>query len=469
VNGKECQFVAYVYPGWHASGYRHGFNEWALLDRFQPYFPEHVAPPAPLGGRYDDSNPVTAQRQVACAAEYGLSAFSYFAYYGSNGFVMQEPADTALDVAPDHFKIALTLCLRLPHQQLPLPRDFLHWRSAGARSPINGTFEVERPNSELSVANEITLAELGRLVGVERARRLPLTTLRRLVGRGDALTAASAPGRASSVARVSDDVDSASLNSTASKCLQRLEPLTLKEFAVLFECWARRCRTRDAYWTIDGRPVCAFLNIGDYALVYGVEGFALMLETGRAVFKAVLGVEPFVVGVIGQASVDGCKLAARLPLDAITGYGLLPQWKGPPVQDYESLIVNRIREWHMMQARLPIPFIPVVCAGWDASVRGEWIGDLNNAQGFPWRPVVTGVSCEAFGRFVDAALDFNRTHHRHANVVFVHAWNEWTEASAIEPSDRFGYGFLRQIQMRAGCSRLASTHKNIGGTEHVGR
>jgi hypothetical protein len=119
------RFIAYVYPGWHADEYRPGVDEWKLLDEFRPYFDGHATPARPLHGTYDDSDPVTARRQVAEAAAAGIEGFSYFTYYGPQGFVMQRPMELAFEAAEPRagdFGIMATWCVRLPHDRFPVSK-----------------------------------------------------------------------------------------------------------------------------------------------------------------------------------------------------------------------------------------------------------------------------------------------------------------------------------------------------------
>jgi hypothetical protein len=115
-------FVAYIYPGWHWSPYRPDVNEWELLDKFEPYFDDHQPPPRPLEGYYDDAKPETALKQIEIAKSFGINAFSYFLYYEPEQFVLSEPIDIAFQTATEvsDFKISLTWCIRLPHNEFPL-------------------------------------------------------------------------------------------------------------------------------------------------------------------------------------------------------------------------------------------------------------------------------------------------------------------------------------------------------------
>jgi hypothetical protein len=181
-----------------------------------------------------------------------------------------------------------------------------------------------------------------------------------------------------------------------------------------------------------------------------------MLRYGSRIAARRLGVEPYILGVIGVADIHNVRLANTLPVDGITGYGLLPNWMGAPIQQYEDLIRQRARDWEQIQRRIHVPFYPVVCAGWDATVRGDFRGELRAELGYPFSPVVVGVSPQLFGRFLDLAIDFNRRWQPRTSIVFLHAWNEWTEASAVAPSDCFGTAFLEEVRKRAETSSDAT-------------
>lgn len=115
------QFIAYVYPGWHADPYRPGVDEWTLLDGFRPYFAGHRPPAEPAGGRYDDTDPAVAARQIDQARAAGIGGFTYFLYWGARGFVMDRPMEVARDVAADAgFTVGGTWCVRLPHDRFPV-------------------------------------------------------------------------------------------------------------------------------------------------------------------------------------------------------------------------------------------------------------------------------------------------------------------------------------------------------------
>ena len=156
-----------------------------------------------------------------------------------------------------------------------------------------------------------------------------------------------------------------------------------------------------------------------------------------------IGKEPYIIGVINEVNAMNVYLANKLAIDGVTGYALLPNLKGAVVQKYKDLIPERVAEWHNLQKGIKIPFFPVVVAGWDASVRGEEISQLSEDISFPWVPIVTEVTPELFGSFIDLAIEFNLQYHPDKNIIYIWAWNEWTEIFLLlSQVKRFGTQFL---------------------------
>jgi hypothetical protein len=229
----------------------------------------------------------------------------------------------------------------------------------------------------------------------------------------------------------------------------RTPNLTWGDLRRFFQDWSRRHCASDACWRIDGRPVCGLLNITDFVRQYGLTVFGVMLRFAARVVEDETGRPPYFMGVIGQADTTSMRIANQLPIDGVTGYALLPNWLSDPVQDYSSLIDERVADWYVLQRGLRVPFYPVVCTGWDATPRAAPKERLSPRDGYPYSPVVVDVTPELFGHFLDRALEFNRHFRPRHNLVFLHAWNEWSEASVLEPSDRFGFAFLDEVKRRS--------------------
>lgn len=173
---QPTQFIAYVYPGWHANAFRGDFDEWTLFDKFSPYFDGHQMPSRPAAGFYDDSQQSCSRRQVQEAADAGINGFTYFFYYGNDGPIMAEPLGAALDaaaaadtVADTAFEVGTTWCLRLPHTNFPIPLV-----SDGMG------ISVDRITGKAAPDGEFTIGELGRVLGPNCLDQLSLSAAMRL-------------------------------------------------------------------------------------------------------------------------------------------------------------------------------------------------------------------------------------------------------------------------------------------------
>ena len=103
-----------------------------------------------------------------------------------------------------------------------------------------------------------------------------------------------------------------------------------------------------------------------------------------------------------------------------------PELKANQVFTYE--------EWvDTLTSRPPpaYPHHPVVCPGWDNRARRPYGGAR----------VVIGADPLAYRRWLVHAVETQK--HKDPGLVFVNAWNEWSEGAYLEPDSDFGRGFLQ--------------------------
>ncbi len=135
----------------------------------------------------------------------------------------------------------------------------------------------------------------------------------------------------------------------------------------------------------------------------------------------------------------------EIGFDSMTHYMKLPDWKGPNTQDYRQLITQRIPEWETVSAESGLPYVPSVAPGWDATPRAVDYGK-EKPQRYPWSPIVTGRSPEAFAEFVRAGVAFARRSHDPEPLLHIASWNEWSEGHYLEPDQRYGHAWLEAVR-----------------------
>jgi hypothetical protein len=132
--------------------------------------------------------------------------------------------------------------------------------------------------------------------------------------------------------------------------------------------------------------------------------------------------------------------------DSVTNYVLLPDWKGPFLQDYAERAAACAQTWPSIASATGLPYMPSVSPGWDASPRGADFGHARPTK-YPWWPVVVGEHPELFRAALERALRFARDRGPQGGLVFVASLNEWSEGHTLEPDTHFGHGWLEAVRM----------------------
>lgn len=159
-----------------------------------------------------------------------------------------------------------------------------------------------------------------------------------------------------------------------------------------------------------------------------------MLEYLKEYSQRRYKIEPYVVGVLKAPS---ARAHFEQNVDAMTGYAFLPNFEpdAEPIQDYSSLLEQRIAEWHEITTASSKPFVPPVVLGWDGSPRGINGPTLEEVTGvYPFTPIVTGNTPETFERMLREQRNFVTQHvPPKDSYTVITAWNEITEGTALLP------------------------------------
>lgn len=190
------------------------------------------------------------------------------------------------------------------------------------------------------------------------------------------------------------------------------------------------------YRTIDGRPEVTLYSPQSGQQV--TETVDAMLTYSWEKYR----IEPYVSGVL-TVNTDGTDYV-KGGVHALTGYLFLPDFtqSADRIQYYESLLAQRIHEWHKIREHHNIPFIPPAVVGFDASPRfasGYTLADINTmvnnpGQGRPMIPIIPDSTPERFSTMLKEVEMYVNTHVPiDQRRVIVCAWSEIAEGCALLP------------------------------------
>jgi hypothetical protein len=215
-----------------------------------------------------------------------------------------------------------------------------------------------------------------------------------------------------------------------------------------------------SYWKIEEKPYFSIYDISVFLESFGsVEKARLALDRFREKvgaaghpglhLNAILWGEPNLPG--SRTPTDWPRLCRDLALDSLTGYtwvhhGALNE-DTFPISDYNW---GRDRYLAFLDHALtyyPVPYFPNTTVHWDNSPRAHADACWNKPAAHVVNPVMTGNTPAAFKEAT--RLIANRllaTAKPQPHILTVNAWNEWPEGSCLEPSEKFGLGYLEALQ-----------------------
>jgi len=194
--------------------------------------------------------------------------------------------------------------------------------------------------------------------------------------------------------------------------------------------------TQPNYWRIDDQPVFAIFNIdGDAGILrhFGVQKLRAAFDRMRN-----RAVKAGLKGLHIQAS--HVYRAGKTPLkdagfDSATHYHTFGG--GPPgkTTDYADALAKSIRTWKETAPKLDLPYFPDCPVGWDNSPRYG-----SNAH------MVINRTPDQYELQLLAAKYFMAGRGTKPPIIFLSAWNEWTEDHCLLPDLIYGYSFLDAVR-----------------------
>lgn len=187
---------------------------------------------------------------------------------------------------------------------------------------------------------------------------------------------------------------------------------------------------------IKGKPVIYL-----WAVTLATGDFDKVIKRLRKTMKREYGFDLYLIGE--EIHWGSQPDLSRTPVfDALMPYMMVdPDEQRPkeyPLSDVQGNIIAQYFYWNNVASDLGLDFIPCAFAGFDA--RGApWCYDDDDVLTTP----LIRRSPKSFKEFVRAAgglID------RDINMFYVTSWSEWYEGTNIEPSEEFGFAYLKALK-----------------------
>lgn len=210
---------------------------------------------------------------------------------------------------------------------------------------------------------------------------------------------------------------------------------TFADFEHVLNYCAEHYFSQPNYLRIGGAPVFALFDPGKAIQQLGFDGLRRSLQLMRERAQK-LGFPRLHLQVCNGYENYQQQLH-DLGFDSATTYGTFSwtytQTPGTRLP-YGIGAVEAIASWKAKRDHLRIPFFPCCTIGWDDSPRfGE-----NSSIAIDRTP-------DQFERLVRAARHFI-AEASHSKLIYIDAWNEWTEDNVLLPDSYWGYSYLEALR-----------------------
>ena len=211
---------------------------------------------------------------------------------------------------------------------------------------------------------------------------------------------------------------------------------TIPDFGNVANYCAEHYFGQPNYLRIDDAPVFGLFDAGKVIQQLGEDGLrrGLQLMRERA---AKLGYARLHLQLCN--GYDGHEAHLRdLGFDSATLYGTFGWTYGakPPGSrlPYGLGATEAIAAWQAKRKIVDVPFFPACSVGWDDSPRFE-----------EFASIAINRSPDQFERLVRAARHFIAPA-SHNKLIYIAAWNEWTEDHVLLPDTYWGYSYLEALR-----------------------
>jgi hypothetical protein len=207
--------------------------------------------------------------------------------------------------------------------------------------------------------------------------------------------------------------------------------------------------SRSNYWRVSGGLYFGIFDVSTFMNQLGGPSAThkVLEDARRKAAQAGLGRIHFAAFGGDASSLNTFKEAG---FDSVTTYNITASSKASlpdhPLDEYSDVVEAHEHFWQQMDTEL-LPYGPIVTVGWDPSPR--WARNCTFPPpnlGYPYTTVVVHSSPESFGKLCRRAQQQCERARLRPPAIFVNAWNEWTEGSALLPDQQFKTRYLEELK-----------------------
>ena len=233
---------------------------------------------------------------------------------------------------------------------------------------------------------------------------------------------------------------------------------TREEMGSIWDMLLRKYFLQPNYWKIEGRPYFSIYAVDRFIRqMGGTQQAAEILELLQKKAREA-GLPGIHLTAIWYDNLENrmfciCPQTAwtqEVGFHTYTSYnsiGTTQCWQegGPfPTVDYSQASQEYAALAKHALETLPAPYYPVVTAGWDSTPRTIQ-SEVFQPGPYPWIPVME-PDAAGFGQALQAMGALLKNRPPEQQLLFLNAWNEWTEGSYLEPDTVLGTSYLNTLR-----------------------
>ena len=231
---------------------------------------------------------------------------------------------------------------------------------------------------------------------------------------------------------------------------------TKESISFVWDYVIERYLTRPEYWRVDGKPYFSIYAVNRFIAQMGglddaAEALALFQEKAKAA-----GLSGVHLNAVWYHNLDNKPFCVcpqkqwhgKIGFDSYTSYnsiGTTMVWETDfPFVEYAKAADEYVTLAQKAQKNLPAPYYPVLTAGWDTTPRTIQ-SEVYRSGPYPYLPIMQPEP-EAFRLLLKNLKGMLRLRSESEQILFINAWNEWTEGSYLEPDTKNHYTYLEILK-----------------------